>query len=77
VLEPEVLKQARLGYEAILNPDLLLPRIGVDEAQGDFFGPLCVAGVYVNESVVNSWKDAAFATRKTFRATKRSRISRS
>jgi ribonuclease HIII len=41
VLEPEVLQQAKLGYEAVLNPDLLLPRIGVDESgKGDFFG-LC------------------------------------
>lgn len=59
VLEPEVLQQARLGYEAVLNPDLLLPRIGVDESgKGDFFGPMCVAGVYVNASVINEWQDA-------------------
>ena len=58
-LEPEILKQARLGYEAVLNPDLLLPRLGVDESgKGDFFGPLCVAGAYVNESVVAAWRDA-------------------
>ena len=45
VLEPEILQEARLGYEAILNPDLLLPRLGVDESgKGDFFGPLCIAG---------------------------------
>ncbi len=57
VLEPEVLKEARLGYEEVLNPELLQPRLGVDESgKGDFFGPLCVAGVYVNESVVNAWK---------------------
>ena len=59
VLEPEVLQQARLGYEAVLNPEMLLPRIGVDESgKGDFFGPMCVAGVYINESVVQSWKNA-------------------
>jgi ribonuclease HIII len=59
VLEPEVLQQAKLGYEAVLNPDLLLPRIGVDESgKGDFFGPMCVAGVYVNEAVLTAWKDA-------------------
>lgn len=59
VLEPEVLKQAKLGYEAVLNPELLLPRIGVDESgKGDFFGPMCIAGVYVNESVLAAWKDA-------------------
>jgi len=59
VLEPEILKQARLGYEAVLNPDLLLPRLGVDESgKGDFFGPLCVAGVYVNKSVVKKFEEA-------------------
>jgi ribonuclease HIII len=58
VLEPEILKQARLGYETVLNPDLLLPRIGVDESgKGDFFGPLCIAGVYINENVVKAWQD--------------------
>jgi ribonuclease HIII len=57
VLEPDILKEARLGYEAVLNPELLLPRLGVDESgKGDFFGPLCVAGAYVNESVVKAWK---------------------
>lgn len=59
VLEPEILQEARIGYEAVLNPDLLLPRLGVDESgKGDFFGPLCVAGVYVNAAVVEAWKEA-------------------
>ena len=59
VLEPQILQEARLGYETVLNPELLLPRFGVDESgKGDFFGPLCVAGVYVNEGVVKAWKDA-------------------
>lgn len=58
VLEPEILKEARLGYEAVLNPEILLPRLGVDESgKGDLFGPLCVAGVYVNEAVVKAWQD--------------------
>src|ERR1700704_4234078 len=57
VLEPEILKEAKLGYEAVLNPEILLPRLGIDESgKGDFFGPLCVAGVYVNEKVVNAWE---------------------
>ncbi len=65
VLEPESLQQARLGYEAVLNPDLLLPRLGVDESgKGDFFGPLCVAGAYVNESVVKAWQDAGIRDSK-------------
>jgi ribonuclease HIII len=65
VLEPEILKQARLGYEAVLDPDLLLPRLGVDESgKGDFFGPLCVAGAYVNEAVVTAWQDAGIRDSK-------------
>jgi ribonuclease HIII len=59
VLEPLILKEAKLGYEEVLNPEILAPRIGVDESgKGDFFGPLCIAGVYVNESVVKAWKTA-------------------
>ena len=48
-LEPVLLGEARLGYEHILDPTMLEPRIGVDESgKGDFFGPLVVAGVYLN-----------------------------
>lgn len=65
VLEPEILQEAKLGYEAVLNPELLAPRLGVDESgKGDFFGPLCVAGVYVNESVVKAWKEAGIRDSK-------------
>ena len=71
VLEPEILKQARLGYEAILNPELLLPRIGVDESgKGDFFGPLCIAGVYVNENVVKAWQNAGIRDSKNISSDK-------
>src|SRR6476646_1731030 len=72
VLEPEILKEARLGYETVLNPELLLPRLGVDESgKGDFFGPMCIAGVYINESVINSWKDAGIKDSKNISSDKR------
>ena len=65
LLEPEILKQAKLGYETILNPELLAPRIGVDESgKGDFFGPLCIAGVYVNEVVIKYWEGAGIKDSK-------------
>jgi ribonuclease HIII len=74
VLEPQVLKEARLGYEAVLNPELLAPRLGVDESgKGDFFGPLCVAGVYVNESMLDAWKDAGVRDSKNISSDKRIR----
>jgi len=72
VLEPEVLKQAKLGYETVLNPDLLLPRIGVDESgKGDFFGPLCIAGVYINENIVNAWRDSGIRDSKNISSDKK------
>jgi len=72
VLEPEILKEARLGYETVLNPELLLARLGVDESgKGDFFGPLCIAGVYVNESVVKAWKDSGIRDSKNISSDKR------
>jgi ribonuclease HIII len=72
VLEPEVLKQAKLGYETVLNPDLLLPRIGVDESgKGDFFGPLCIAGVYLNENIVKAWRDSGIRDSKNISSDKK------
>ena len=72
VLEPEILKQARLGYETLLNPELLLPRIGVDESgKGDFFGPLCIAGAYINESVIKAWQDAGIRDSKNISSDKK------
>jgi ribonuclease HIII len=65
VLEPKILQEVKLGYEAVLNPQLLDPRIGVDESgKGDFFGPLCIAGVYINQSVINAWKGAGIRDSK-------------
>jgi ribonuclease HIII len=72
LLEPEILKQAKLGYETILNPELLLPRIGVDESgKGDFFGPLCIAGVYVNENIIKSWADLGVRDSKNISSDKK------
>ncbi len=66
ILEPRVLLEARLGYETVLNPELLDPRFGVDESgKGDFFGPLCIAGVYVNAGVITAWKDLGIRDSKS------------
>jgi ribonuclease HIII len=48
-LEPKVTGEARLGYEEVLQPTMFEPHFGVDESgKGDFFGPLVVAGVFVD-----------------------------
>ena len=72
ILEPEILQTVQLGYEEVLNPEILLPRFGIDESgKGDFFGPMCVAGVYVNESIVRQWKDAGIRDSKSISSDKR------
>ncbi len=44
-LEPEVLETFNAGYQELLVDTT--PRIGIDESgKGDFFGPLCIAGVF-------------------------------
>ena len=54
-LEPSILGKAELGYEDVLNPEMFLPHIGVDESgKGDFFGPLVIAGVFVDADVART-----------------------
>lgn len=72
VLEPEILKEVKLGYEEVLNPEITLPRLGVDESgKGDFFGPLCVAGVYVNQSMLRPWQEAGVRDSKNISSDKK------
>ncbi len=72
LLEPEILRRATVGYESILNPELLLPRIGVDESgKGDFFGPLSIAGVYVNQTVLKSWENLGVKDSKNISSDRR------
>jgi ribonuclease HIII len=48
-IEPEIVGEAKLGYDEIHNPEMFQPHLGIDESgKGDFFGPLVVAGVFVD-----------------------------
>lgn len=56
VLEPQVLGEARLGYDEVHHPDRFQPHGGIDESgKGDFFGPLVIAGVYVDRDIANTF----------------------
>jgi ribonuclease HIII len=71
-LEPQLLGEARLGYEHILDPTMLEPRIGVDESgKGDFFGPLVVAGVFVNEAAARNLMEIGVKDSKLIKSDKR------
>ncbi|MGJ8674150.1 ribonuclease HIII [Rubritalea sp.] len=58
ILEPEILGEARLGNEEVLMPEMFEPHFGIDESgKGDFFGPLVIAGAYVNKDIARSLID--------------------
>ena len=58
-LEPEILGEAKLGYEEELSPEKFSPHFGIDESgKGDFFGPLVIAGVYVDREIAWALVDA-------------------
>jgi len=58
-LEPKILGEAKLGYEEVHSPEMFGAHFGVDESgKGDFFGPLVVAGVYVDRGIARKLIDA-------------------
>src|SRR5438045_7138825 len=55
-LEPKILEEARLGYEEVHSPEMFEPHFGIDESgKGDFFGPLVIAGVYVDREIARKF----------------------
>jgi ribonuclease HIII len=64
-LEPKILEQAKLGYEEVHSPEMFEPHFGIDESgKGDFFGPLVIAGVYVDPPVARKFLDAGIQDSK-------------
>ena len=64
-LEPEILGEARLGYEEVHNPEMFEPHFGIDESgKGDYFGPLVVAGVYTDAEITRHLIDAGIQDSK-------------
>ena len=64
-LEPKILGEAKLGYEEVHSPEMFEPHFGVDESgKGDFFGPLVIAGVYVDRGIARKFLDAGVVDSK-------------
>ncbi|HEX4639682.1 MAG TPA: ribonuclease HIII [Chthoniobacterales bacterium] len=58
-LEPKIFGEAKLGYEEVHSPEMFEPHLGIDESgKGDFFGPLVIAGVYVDRGIARKLMDA-------------------
>jgi ribonuclease HIII len=64
-LEPKILGEAKLGYEEVHSPEVFEPHFGVDESgKGDFFGPLVIAGTYVDRGIARKLLDAGVVDSK-------------
>lgn len=64
-LEPEVIGEAKLGYEEVSDPEMFQPHFGIDESgKGDFFGPLVIAGVFTNADVTRRLMEAGIMDSK-------------
>ena len=64
-LEPKILGEAKLGYEEVHSPEIFEPHIGVDESgKGDLFGPLVIAGAYVDRGIARKLLDAGVVDSK-------------
>jgi len=73
-LEPKILEEAKLGYEEVHSPEMFEPHFGIDESgKGDFFGPLVIAGVYVDRDIARKFLDAGIQDSKRIGSDKRIR----
>ncbi|MEM1085448.1 MAG: ribonuclease HIII [Verrucomicrobiota bacterium] len=73
-LEPEVIGEARLGYEEVHQPDMFEPHFGIDESgKGDFFGPLVIAGAYTDATIARALMDLGIMDSKRITSAKRIR----
>ncbi len=66
VLEPEITKEALLGYDEVHHPDWYEDHAGLDESgKGDLFGPLVSACVIATGDAVREWKESGVRDSKT------------
>jgi ribonuclease HIII len=73
-LEPEILGEAQLGYEEVHHPEMFSPHFGIDESgKGDFFGPLVIAGAYVDPDIARSFRSAGIQDSKRIGSDRRIR----
>jgi ribonuclease HIII len=74
ILEPEVLGEAKLGYEEVTDPEMFAPHFGIDESgKGDYFGPLVIAGVYTDAAITRHLMAAGVMDSKRISTAKRIR----
>lgn len=65
-LEPEVLGEARFGYDEVYHPEWFESHAGMDESgKGDLFGPVITACVIADKVHIDAWIKAGIRDSKT------------
>ncbi|MBC2605321.1 ribonuclease HIII [Pelagicoccus albus] len=65
-LEPEVLGEARFGYDEVYHPEWFESHAGMDESgKGDFFGPIVTACVIADKQHIDEWVKEGIRDSKT------------
>ncbi len=73
-LEPEITGTAAAGCEEAQNPAMFEPHFGIDESgKGDFFGPLVIAGAYVDREIARRFMEAGIQDSKRIGSDRRIR----
>lgn len=78
IVEPEILHEARMGYEMEIarleNPQMFGSHVGIDESgKGDYFGPLVIAAVHVDEESSTLLFDQGIRDSKTIKSDRKIR----
>lgn len=73
LLEPEILHTFSFGSETDpMDPKPVAPHGGVDESgKGDFFGPLCIAGVYADDVTASKLREAGCCDSKLIKSSRK------
>ncbi len=72
VLEPQVLGEARVGYETVHDPRVAEAHMGVDESgKGDFFGPMVIAAAYLDAELIPKFGEMDVKDSKRYTSEKR------
>lgn len=66
ILEPEVLGEARFGYDEVYHPEWFESHAGMDESgKGDLFGPVVTACVIADKVHIDKWVKDGIRDSKT------------